>query len=286
MDKILESFRKLREGLFATETRDIFAVQVYEQSILCSLYAGNIPELTKALQHLVHDLHPQVYKITPRADPSLLPEIPLERQRFLALYILHQVAKPIRKRVTSTSSSIGTLNLLSQTIAHPKTETDQLIASLLQVYEQLRQQRPSEYALESEVVFALAYWKSLRDGNWILRERLLSAVGGPSVCLPALLQNTIPISWEQRLMIQRSMGDSLGSARSMSVGMMSKAYYSLPVSVMAHAVGLTESQEEYTQTTPVDAVTSEQWVKELQASYGLAPSIIVRSGSLMFKAKS
>jgi hypothetical protein len=27
MDRILESFRKLREGLFATEARDIFAVQ-------------------------------------------------------------------------------------------------------------------------------------------------------------------------------------------------------------------------------------------------------------------
>ncbi|KAF9172059.1 hypothetical protein BGX21_006496 [Mortierella sp. AD011] len=269
MDKILESFRKLREGLFATETRDIFAAEVYQQSVLSSLYAGNIPELTKALYHLVQEIHPVVYKQTGATS------IPIERQRFLGLYILHNFAKPMKGNDPQ-----------SLAIAKPRTETDRLVVSLLNTYEQHQRcvlSNSSQSQVETggarssilgpELLFPLAYWKSLRDGNWIRRERLLSQT-----------QPKNTASWEQRLMIRHAMGDPLRSARTLTVATMSKAYYSLPITAVARSVGLTELHGDL-QATEADGVNS-QLHKNLQSSYGLATSIIMRDGQLLFKAKS
>ncbi|KAG0251105.1 hypothetical protein BG011_007830 [Mortierella polycephala] len=290
MDRIMESFRKLREGLFASEARDSFAVhgeqkklkdamtttrkRLYEQSILCSLRAGNIPELTKALHHLVKELHPAVYKMQWTTDPSVLTGMPLERQRFLALYILHHIAKPVR---TSASSSSRTQDPLTQTIIYPKTEADQLVLSLLHLYE-VRGSISSGLHLGPDLIFALAYWKSLREGNWVQRERLLNPSKDHETG-----KGTLP--WEQRLMVHFSMGDALGSARAISVATMSKAYYSLPVSVMAHAVGLAPLDKTVSRSC-TESEETDQWVKDLQSSFGLAPTVVVRENQLMFKAKT
>ncbi|KAK3811317.1 MAG: hypothetical protein J3Q66DRAFT_60794 [Benniella sp.] len=284
IDKIVESFRKLREGLFATEARDMFAVEVYEQSVLYSLLAGNIPELTKALYHLVQELHPAVYRTEPTTENSTrLVEIPTPRQRFLGLYILYHMAKPIRpNKATVTGDTASQKDSFSQSITHPKTETDELVASLLQVYEQHLCGCSS--GLDPELVFALAYWKSLRDGSWIRRERLLAQGLGSSG------QNN-PVSWDQHLMIRHSVGDSLRSARTISVAAMSKAYYSLSVPVMAQAVGLTSGEQgsaglASTHVDTTDTMTAnDRWLKELQSSFGLSPSIVLTNGQLMLKSK-
>ncbi|KAF9949930.1 hypothetical protein BGZ65_006970, partial [Modicella reniformis] len=266
MDKILESFRKLREGLFATEAKDTFAVKVYEHSVLNSLYAGNVPELTKALHHLVQELHPAVYKPKSSIGCTLLVEIPTPRQRFLGLYILCYIAKSTCLKASPTGEA-PLKDSFSQTIVQPKTETDELIASLLHVYEQHK--RGCKSGLAPELLFVLAYWKSLRDGSWIRRERLLEQSS---------------VSWEQQLMVRRSMGDSLGSARTITVATMSKAYYSLPIAVMAQAVGLTGPGSPAQVDNP-DVIPSDQWFKKLQSSYGLSPSVVLRDGQVMLKIK-
>ncbi|KAG0216789.1 hypothetical protein BGX33_012126 [Mortierella sp. NVP41] len=261
MDTILESFRKL----------------LYEQSVLCSLYAGNIPELTKALHRLVQELHPSVYKVstTPSADASFsFAQIPAQRQTFLGLYILHHIAKPTRQ---PTAASL-TEDPLFQTVSHPKSETDELVASFLYLFQQHHhhQEKDSPDGLSPDLHLALEYWRCLRQGNWIGRERLLGAdrtrAGG------------LPISWEQRLMIRHSMGDSLGTARTISVATMAKAYYSLPVSVVAQGVGFVEPDHRV-ELSKVEGMT-DQWIQKLKSSYGLIPSVIVRDDTLMFKAKS
>jgi hypothetical protein len=261
----------------------------------------------------VHDLHPEVYKQPPSSLSSLISlDIPLERQRFLALYILQHVAKPARPPVTAatTATSGATLgsDRTSQTIMYPKTETDQLVASLLPIYEQyLRQTQTREQIISSsssssssslpsssssecgvvlgpDLIFALAYWKSLRTGNWIQRERLLCEDDRDRKTSSTRLP---PVSWEQRLMIRHSIGDSLGSARAITVATMNKAYYSLPVAVMAHAVGLTSKSKLDRVAGGEDDGDEASWVRTLKSSsYGLVPSIIVRDGNLMFKAKS
>ncbi|KAI8345655.1 hypothetical protein B0O80DRAFT_472489 [Mortierella sp. GBAus27b] len=273
MDKIVESFRKLREGLFATEARDMFAAEVYEQSVLFSLRAGNIPELTKALSHLIQEVHPVVYGTGSNTSSNLV-TIPAPRQRFLGLYILFYIAKPNRPRIISEGASQN--ESFSQTINHLKTETDELVASLLYVYELHRRGSPS--GLEPDLLFVLAYWKSLRDGTWIHRERLLEQRQTES-------SGRDSISWDQQLMIRHSTGNPLGAARTITVAAMSKAYYSLPITAMAQAVGLVEQRSAGSSTHP-DTATIDQWCKKLQASYGLSPNIVVRDGSLMFKLKS
>ncbi|KAF9909976.1 hypothetical protein EC991_007595 [Linnemannia zychae] len=284
MDVILESFRKLREGLFATEARDLFSVEVYEQSVLYSLYAGNIPELTKALHHLVQELHPSVYKVSPsnNSDNSLtsFAHIPSRRQTFLGLYILHHIAKPTRP---SNSVNLAEDYPLFQTVSHPKTETDELVASFLYLFRQsqgksLLQEKDNNLliGLNPDLQLALEYWAYLRQGNWIGRERLLGSdrtrAGG------------LPITWEQRLMIRYSMGDSLGTARTMTVATMHKAYYSLSVPVMAEGVGLVEGGGGG--QLKEDEGMNEKWIEKLKSSYGLVPTVIVREGQFMFKAKS
>ncbi|KAF9991293.1 hypothetical protein BGZ75_000046 [Mortierella antarctica] len=298
MDRILESFRKLREGLFATQTCDDFAVQgkFYEQSILCSLYAGNIPELTKALHYLIQEVYPAAHTVHPSHGPSPAKVIvPIQSQRFLGLYILYHIAKPTR----SVAPSADAMDSFSQVILYPRTETDQCIASLLHEYElhqQIQQQQQQQQeqqnqpksshhasdngdlqgpsVLGPELMFALAYWKTLRTNNWIQRERLLHPRAGHT-----------PVSWDQRLMIRHSMGDALGTARGQTVAAMSKAYYSLPISAMAEAVGLVE-QCHGAQIAKAEEGKVAQWVTKLQSSYGLLPTIIIRDDQLMFKAKS
>ncbi|KAG0089150.1 hypothetical protein BGZ93_004750 [Podila epicladia] len=285
IEKVVESFRKLREGIFATETKDRFACQVYEQSVLISLYAGNIPELTKALHHLVHVLHPAVYPFSGPAiadTPDTLGTLSPERQRFLSLHILYTIAKP---NLPSTSSSIENLSLISTSISCARTETDSLIGSLVQVYDhyclsrrrtQTHSEAPSVVTLRlsPDLLFALAYWKALRDNNWILRERLLSKDEDLQL---------YPVAWEQRLAVQRSLGDHLGSARSQTVSCISKAFYSLPIVAMAQAVGLAGEKEDVPEhaRSERDSVL----IKRLQGSYGLRP-IVVRDGQLLFKAKN
>ncbi|KAF9949678.1 hypothetical protein BGZ72_008579 [Mortierella alpina] len=282
MDRILESFRKLREGLFATQTCDDLAVQgkLYEQSILCSLYAGNIPELTKALHYLIQEIYPAADNTPPRHGQSpATVVVPLKRQRFLGLYILHHIAKPTR----SVAPPADSMDSFSQVMLYPRTVTDQWIASLLHEYE-LQQQRPfhasdSKGVQESsllgpDLMFALAYWKTLRNNNWIQRERLLQPEAGQT-----------PVSWDQRLMIRHSMGDALGTARAQTVAAMSKAYYSLPISAMAEAVGLVRPRPGVQITKAEEGLTA-GWIKKLQSSYGLLPTIIIRDEQLMFKAKS
>ncbi|KAF9942914.1 hypothetical protein BGZ67_009372 [Mortierella alpina] len=298
MDRILENFRKLREGLFATQTCDDFAVQgkFYEQSILCSLYAGNIPELTKALHYLIQEVYPAAHTVHPSHGPSPAKVIvPIQSQRFLGLYILYHIAKPTR----SVAPSADAMDSFSQVILYPRTETDQCIASLLHEYElhqQIQQQQQQQQeqqnqpksshhasdngdlqgpsVLGPELMFALAYWKTLRTNNWIQRERLLHPRAGHA-----------PVSWDQRLMIRHSMGDALGKARGQTVAAMSKAYYSLPISAMAEAVGLVE-QCHGAQIAKAEEGKVAQWVTKLQSSYGLLPTIIIRDDQLMFKAKS
>ncbi|KAI1318676.1 hypothetical protein EDD11_005969 [Mortierella claussenii] len=315
MDKILDSFRKLREGLFATEARDAFAVEVYEESVLCSLYAGHGPELTKALHHLVQELHPVVHKYDTKRTAGTNAEtmvLPMERQRFLALYILHHIARPapfysVGLSGSITTSTSTTSTPLTQTISHPKTETDRLIASLLPLFEQhLKQQQQQQQPLQamqsspglgSDLLFAMAYWKSLRENNWVTRERLLSLGTQPgssslssssssfsSSSLQQRQQQQVdPVSWAQRRMIQLSMGDSLKTSRTMTVAAISKAYYSLPVSSMARAVGLSSQPP----SEQGDNEQKSEWeVKIFKSSYALVPSIVVRDGQLLFKAKS
>ncbi|KAF9966877.1 hypothetical protein BGZ70_000915 [Mortierella alpina] len=271
MDRILESF-------------------LYEQSILCSLYAGNIPELTKALHYLIQEIYPAAHKAQhnhPSHGPSQATVVvPLKSQRFLGLYILHHIAKPTRSVAPTTDS----MDSFSQVILYPRTETDQWIASLLHEYERQQLQPPPERSLHTsdkkadiqepsslgpELMFALAYWKTLRTNNWIQRERLL--------CPKAA--ETAPVSWDQRLMIRHSMGDALGTARGQTVAAMSKAYYSLPISAMAEAVGLAPPRQG-AQMAKAEEGTGTLWVKKLQSSYGLLPTIIIRDEQLMFKAKS
>ncbi|KAF8947040.1 hypothetical protein BGZ47_010478 [Haplosporangium gracile] len=291
MDTILESFRKLREGLFATEARDLFSVKVYEESVLNSLYAGNIPELTKALHHLVQELHPVVYKLSPPSSSSSITltsnendnkdgtltsfaQIPARRQTFLGLYILHHIAKPPRQ-----SRAVAlTDDPLFQTVNHPKTETDELVASFLYLFPLHPQQTDNGRlaGLEPDLRLALEYWTYLRQGNWIGRERLLGT--------DRALAGNLPITWAQRLMIRYSMGDSLGTARGLSVATMHKAYYFLPVSVMAQRVGMVEEGERK-EFEGVEGL-SEQWIEGLKGKYGLARDVVVRDGVLMFKAKS
>lgn len=264
---------------------------VYEQSILCSLYAGNIPELTKALHYLIQEVYPVAHNTHPGHGPSPATiVIPAKSQRFLGLYILHHIAKPTR----SVAPSADSMDSFSQVILYPRTETDQWIASLLHEYElqQQPQQRPPPerplhasdqeddvqkpgLVLGSELKFALAYWKTLRTNNWIQRERLLH---------PAAAGET-PVSWDQRLMIRHSMGDALGTARAQTVAAMSKAYYSLPISAMAKAVGLIQPGHGAQRAKAEEGMGS-LWVKKLQSSYGLLSTIIIRDEQLMFKAKS
>ncbi|KAF9566659.1 hypothetical protein EC968_003607 [Mortierella alpina] len=298
MDRILESFRKLREGLFATQTCDDFAVQgkLYEQSILCSLYAGNIPELTKALHYLIQEIYPAAHNAHPSHDrvPSTV-VFPSKSQRFLGLYILHHIAKPTR----SVAPSADSMNSFAQVILYPRTATDQWIASLLHEYELQQQQKQQQqkqrrrqeqisvpssdhdslqgpYPLGPELMFALAYWKALRTNNWILRERLLNPTTGQT-----------PVPWDQRLMIRHSMGDALGTARGQTVAAMSKAYYSLPIHAMAKAVGLVPPCQTRAQIAKAEEEgMGRQWVKKLQSAYGLLSTIIIRDEQLMFKAKS
>ncbi|KAG0339135.1 hypothetical protein BG000_002772 [Podila horticola] len=286
IEKVVESFRKLREGLFATEAMDQFACQVYEQSVLISLYANNIPELTKALHHLVHQLHPSVY---PFSGPAItdtagtLGTLSVERQRFLGLYILYTIAKP---NLPPTPSSIENMSKISTSISCARTETDALIGSLVQVYDyhcfSRRARTHSEASsavtlrLSPDLLFALAYWKAVRDNNWIIRERLLSMDED---------QQLYPVGWEQRLAVQRSLGDHLGSARSQTVSCMNKAFYSLPIVAMARAVGLTGGKED---EVPEHARSERDSVliKRLRASYGLRPTTVIRDGQILFKAKS
>ncbi|KAG0033105.1 hypothetical protein BGZ81_009320 [Podila clonocystis] len=284
IERVVESFRKLREGLFATEAKDKFACQVYEQSVLISLYAGNIPELTKALHHLVHELHPFAYPfsgpaIADTSDSTLFPE----RQRFLGLYILYTIAKP---NLPPTPGSIENMSLISTSISCARTDTDALIGSLVQVYDHhclsRRTQTHSKASsvitlrLSPDLLFAFAYWKALRDNNWILRERLLSMDEGLQL---------YPVAWEQRLAVQRSLGDHLGSARSQTVSCMNKAFYSLPIVAMAQAVGLAGEKED---DVPEHARLERDRVliKRLQGSYGLRPTTVVRDGQILFKVKS
>ncbi|KAG0205772.1 hypothetical protein BGX28_002695 [Mortierella sp. GBA30] len=234
----------------------------------------------------MQELYPAVYRMPLSASPcspSLSGAVPIECQRFLSLYILHHIAKPTRPTVSSSDP----MDTLSQSISHPRTEIDQLVASLLHAYDLQEQQQKRRSALSSEtsdpsehiqeqsglgpdLMFALAYWKSLRDGNWIRRERLLH---------PESSQH--PLSWEQHLMIRHSKGDALGTARTLTVVAMCKAYYSLPVSVIAQAVGLVKPKDQKPRVEGIGAC----WVEKLQSLYGLPPTIIVRDEQLMFKAK-
>ncbi|KAG9065422.1 hypothetical protein KI688_002747 [Linnemannia hyalina] len=288
MDTILESFRKLREGLFATEARDLFSVDVYEGSVLNSLYAGNIPELTKALHHLVQELHPVVYTLLPPPPSSLrnndndnndlltsFGQIPARRQTFLGLYILHHIAKPPRHNLGTVAL---TENPLFQAVNHPRTGTDELVASFLYLFPLHPQRSDIDRlaGLEPDLRLALEYWTYLRQGNWIGRERLLGT--------DRTLAGGLPITWAQRLMIRHSMGDSLGTARSLSVATMHKAYYSLPVSVVAQGVGMVEEGERKEFEGVVGV--KEGWVEGLKGKYGLAGGVVVRDGVFMFKAKS
>jgi len=215
-------------------------------------------------------------------DAFSFAQIPAPRQTFLGLYILYHIAKPTRQ---PTSVSL-TDNPLFQSVTHPKTETDEIVASFLYLFQhQHQRQRFSKEqdggghsleGLNADLRFALEYWKCLREGNWIGRERLLGSdrarAGG------------LPISWEQRLMIRHSTDDSLGKARAMSVAAMNKAYYSLPVSVMAQNVGLVEPDVCVGQAR-IEGMT-DQWVQKLKSAYGLNPSVVVRGDNFMFKAKS
>ncbi|KAG0042213.1 hypothetical protein BGZ83_000754 [Gryganskiella cystojenkinii] len=280
MDTILESFRKLREGLFATETKDAFAVEVYEESVLNSLYAGNIPELTKALHHLVQELHPAVYPSEPfTTDTSTsdslarIATIPRERKRFLALYILHHLAQPPRAAPATHGGvlDVGMVDALSQAITRPRTETDLLISSMLHGFQQYQRQHYQlrQNPLGSDLLPVLEYWRALRVGHWTERERLVSAEG--------------PLSWDQILMLQHGMGDALKTSRTSTVATISKAYYSLPVGVLAEAVGLS--------SPPLAAMIKDPGLEDerlttLKSKFGLAPKVIIREGQIMFKAKS
>ena len=220
---------------------------VYEESVLNSLYAGNIPELTKALHHLVQELHPIVYTLSPPPPSSprnndndnndvltSFGQIPARRQTFLGLYILHHIAKPPRYNPATVAL---TEDPLFQAVNHPKTGTDELVASFLYLFPLHPQQSDIDRlaGLEPDLRLALEYWTYLRQGNWIGRERLLGT--------DRALAGGLPVTWAQRLMIWHSMGDSLGTARSLSVATMHKAYYSLPVSVVAQGVGMVEEGE-------------------------------------------
>lgn len=216
-----------------------------------------------------------VHETKPTTSTRLV-EIPTPRQRFLGLYILYCIAKPTRSKTTSAGEA-PPKDSFSQTITHPKTETDELVASLPYVYEQ--HQRGSPSGLEPELLFVLAYWKSIREGNWIHRERLLEQRP------PGSSAQGSTISWDQQLMIQHSMGDPLRSARTVSVAIMSKAYYSLPLVVMAQAVGLSGPQGRTELSAQPDAIANEQWLQKLRSSYGLSPSIVLRDGQLMLKVK-
>ncbi|GJJ72644.1 hypothetical protein EMPS_05002 [Entomortierella parvispora] len=292
MDVILESFRKLREGLFASESKDAFTVEVYEQSVLNSLYAGNIPELTKALHHLVQYLHPEVYPVPDNDNPqdlvsnslARIATIPQERKRFMALYILHHLAHPPRVFSATNGGGVGegakvldlgSVDSLSKAVLCPKTETDLLISSMLHGFQQYQRLPAADRKMDSknplgpDLFFALAYWKALRDGQWQERERLLKTEGS--------------LAWDLRLMVYHGMGDGLCTSRSLTVATISKAYYSLPVAVLAEAVGLSSSS-----SAPSGANNQElenEQLKTLKAKFGLAPRVVVRDGQIMFKVK-
>lgn len=91
-------------------------------------------------------------------------------------------------------------------------------------------------------------------------------------------------------MIRYSMGDSLGTARSLSVATMHKAYYSLPVSVVAQGAGMVEEGDRKEVEALVVAgkgkSVREEWVEGLKHKYGLVGGVVVRDGVFMFKARS
>ncbi|KAG0267677.1 hypothetical protein DFQ27_008457 [Actinomortierella ambigua] len=282
LEGIVEAFRKLREGLFATEAKDAFAARVYEQSVLSSLRAGNVPELIKALHQLVHEIHPAAHPLTfsasngPQGPRTLedwecaVQQLNETRKQFLGLYILFHLAKgPTltcldRARHGVIAVEGGSLSML----ASPKTEADRIIAHLLPLCTRLGSRRPgttgastSQDGLKSvfgaDLAFALSYWKCLRESDWNGRERLLKQ---PSV------------TWAQLLTIQHSLGDDLHTSRTLTVAIKSKAYYSLSVKRMADGVGMSVSN-------------TEEAVDKLKKSYGLRSNIVVQNDNLMFKAK-
>jgi len=263
---------------------------VYEQSILNSLYAGNIPELTKALHHLVQYLHPEFYPVPGRNDPedlvsdslARIATIPRERKRFMALYILHHLAHP--PRVFSSTNGggggegakvldLGAIDSLSTAVVCPKTHTDLLISSMLHGFQQYQKRPVAEKEMDDQdplgpdLLFTLAYWKALRDGHWQKRERLLK---------------TDSLAWDLRLMVYHGMGDGLGSSRSLTVAAIAKAYYSLPVAVLAKAVGLS-STSAYSRANNQEC--EDELLRSLKAKFGLAPKVVVRDGQIMFKIK-
>lgn len=264
---------------------------MYEQSILNSLYAGNIPELTKALHHLVQYVHPEFYPVPNQGDQgdaaldslARIATIPRERKRFMALYILHHLAHPPRVFSSTNGGGVGegakVLDLgatdsLSMAIMCPKTSTDLLISSMLHGFQQY-QRRPApeqemgDYnPLGPHLLFTLTYWKALRNGHWQERERLLKSDS---------------LTWDLRLMVHHGMGDGLGSSRSMTVATIAKAYYSLPVTVLAEAVGLSSTTA--SSSTNHQEREDEQ-LRSLKAKFGLAPKVVVRDGQIMFKVKA
>ncbi|GAA5925526.1 hypothetical protein JCM1841_006357 [Sporobolomyces salmonicolor] len=68
---ILLDLRKLREGITSIRRIDSFACEVYEASVLLSLFASNYAQLSSSLPHLVLNLHPTF--ITSSASISTAP---------------------------------------------------------------------------------------------------------------------------------------------------------------------------------------------------------------------
>ncbi|KAF9581253.1 hypothetical protein BGW38_001795 [Lunasporangiospora selenospora] len=248
--------------------------QIYELSVLYSLYAADTPELTKSLLRLV-DIHNTLYPVNLKSSTLAFESIPKPRQRSLALSILFWIARP---RAREGPDSKGPTDFLP---GSPEAlRANPLAGPVLYIYEsqQLSKQDSSAQSMENDLGFALALWKTFRNGDWTRRERLVQGLSLSS----SDSQNNRSYSPELRLMFRNHVSRSMSSARAISVEVMSKAYHSLPIKDVVQSVGLSDREE----TGPPFEVNLDEnaaWLMDLRTKYQLEESVALVNGQLVFK---
>jgi hypothetical protein len=90
----------------SSNTYDLFAVSVYEESAMVCIEAGNFAELLKSLTGLVRTLYPELSKDT--NNPVLLPH----RAEFTSLYLLYFICiatgtKPVSQEQQHTKHTLS-----------------------------------------------------------------------------------------------------------------------------------------------------------------------------------
>ncbi|GAA5977979.1 hypothetical protein JCM11641_004346 [Rhodosporidiobolus odoratus] len=123
MGIILLDLRKLREGITSIRRVDQFACEVYEASVLLSLFASNTPQLASSLPPLVLNLHSATRSATAEARPeplatalsslSISSSSPATRTDsatiafYLTLHLLHSHLMPAYASPSNTSTLSG-----------------------------------------------------------------------------------------------------------------------------------------------------------------------------------